>query len=196
MRRAGARCTLCWNWDVAIGGAPVWPSEIRCNTETSSTRQTDRSCEALSRTNLPSDQPCDVHSAIQHECVRAQPMEPQRDRQHSRPEAHVVVDPVGWTAVAMQPWNMVAYPDSHTRREVEVPGNRIGLVLINRRSPVNRNAAQNEAQKHRHIQPVTPADQEMMPPGHEHAGLFRWHTRGDRFGHGVVARLIPATLLP
>src|SRR6267378_6223254 len=81
----------------------------------------------------------------------------------------------------MQPRHVVAYPDSNICREVEVPSNRIGLVLINRRSPVNRNAAQNEAQKDRHIQPVTPADQEMMPPGHEHAGLFRWHTRGDRF---------------
>src|SRR5579862_8127264 len=109
-------------------------------------------------------------------------MEPQRDRQHSRPETHVVVDPVGWTTVAMQRWHVGAYPDSNIRREVEVPGNRIGLVLVDRRSPVNRNAAQNETQKDRHIQPVTPADQEMMPPGHEHGRLFRWRTGGDRFG--------------
>src|SRR6476660_6736486 len=123
-------------------------------------------------------------------------MEPQRDRQHSRPEAHVVVDPVGWTAVAMQPWHVGAYPDSNIRREVEVPGNWIGLVLINRRSRVNRNAAQNEAEKDRHIQPVTPTDQEMMPPGHEHARLFRWRTRGDRSVHGVCGPAHSRPLLP
>src|SRR5258707_6801740 len=124
-------------------------------------------------------------------------MEPQRDRQHSRPEAHVVVDPVGWTAVAMQPGRLSAYPDSNIRHEVEVPGNRIGLVLINRRSPVNRNAAQNEAQKDRHIQPVTPADQEMMHPGHEHARLFSvaysWRALPDM---ELWPGSFPANLLP
>ena len=85
----------------------------------------------------------------------------------------MVIDPIGRAAVVTQPWHVGAYPDSNIRRQVEVSGNWIGLVLINGRSPVNRNAAQNEAQKDRHIQPVTPADQEMMPPGHEHARLLR-----------------------
>jgi hypothetical protein len=73
----------------------------------------------------------------------------------------------------MQAWDMGADPDSDIRCNVEVSGKRVGLVLIDRRTPVNRDAAQNEAEKDRHIQPVTPAHQEMMPPGHEHAQLFR-----------------------
>src|SRR5258708_4859821 len=50
---------------------------------------------------------------------------------------------------------------------------RIWLVLIDRRSPVNRDATQNEAKKDRQIQPVTPAHQEMVFPDDEHARLFR-----------------------
>jgi hypothetical protein len=65
--------------------------------------------------------------------------------QHTRPEAEVVVDPVGWTAVVMQSGHMGAYPDSDVRRHIEVSPSRIWLVLINRRTPVNRNAAQDEA---------------------------------------------------
>ena len=85
----------------------------------------------------------------------------------------MVINPIGWAVVVMQPWHMGAYPDSNIRRHIEVSGNRIWLVLIDRRTPVNRDAAQNEAEQDRHIQPVTPAHQEMMPPGHEHARLFR-----------------------
>ena len=77
--------------------------------------------------------------------------------------------------------HMGAYPDSNIRRHIEVSRNRIWLVLIDRRSPVNRDATQNEAKKDRHIQPVTPAHQEMVFPDDEHARLFRQRARGGRF---------------
>src|SRR6267378_6624513 len=108
-------------------------------------------------------------------------MQAQGQRQHARPEAHVVVKPVGWTAVVMQARHMGAYPDSNIRRHIDVSRIRIWLVLIDRRSPVNRDATQNEAKKDRHIQPVTPAHQEMMFPDDEHARLFLQRARRFRF---------------
>ena len=86
----------------------------------------------------------------------------------------MVVKPVGWTAVVMQSGHMGAYPDSNIRRHIEVSSERIWRVLIDRRTPVNGDAAQTEAERDRHIQPVTPAHQEMMPLDHEHARLFRY----------------------
>jgi hypothetical protein len=85
----------------------------------------------------------------------------------------MVINPIGRAIVVMQGGHVGAYPDSNIRRDIEVSGKRIWLVLIDRRTPVNRDAAQNEAKKDRHIDPVTPAHQEMMPPGHEHAWPFR-----------------------
>src|SRR5580693_4162552 len=82
------------------------------------------------------DQPRNVHHAIQHEQVRAQPMQAQSQPQHARPEAHVVVKPVGWTAVVMQSRYMCTYPDSNIRRYIEVSRSRIWLVSIDRRCPV------------------------------------------------------------
>jgi hypothetical protein len=100
-------------------------------------------------------------------------MEAQSRGQHPRPKAEVVVDPIGWAAVVMQTGHMGAYPDSNIRCHIEVSGNWIWLVLIDRRTPVNREAAQDEAEKDRYIQPVTPTHQEMMSPSHEHGRLFR-----------------------
>src|SRR5882762_8575690 len=104
-------------------------------------------------------------------------MQTQSQSQHARPEAHVVVSPVGWTAVVMQSWQMGAYPDSNIRRHIEVSRSRIWLVLIDRRGPINGDAAENEAEKDRHIQPVTPAHQEMVLLDYAHARLFRQHAR-------------------
>jgi hypothetical protein len=69
--------------------------------------------------------------------------------------------------------HMGAYPHSKIGRHIDVSGIRIWLVLIDRRSPVNRDATKNEAKKDRHIQPVTPAHQEMVPPDDDYARLFR-----------------------
>src|SRR6266851_5508825 len=77
----------------------------------------------------------------------------------------------------MQSRHMGAYPDSNIRRHVDVSRNRICLVSIDRRSPVNGDAAQNKAEKDRHIQPVTPAHQEMVLLGYEHARIFRQRAR-------------------
>src|SRR5580698_9791756 len=104
-------------------------------------------------------------------------MHTQSHGQHARPKAHVVVDPVGWTTVVMLSWHVSAYPDSNVRRHIEVSRIRIWRMLIDRRSPVNRDATQNEAKKDWHIQPVTPAHQEMVFPDDEHARLFRQRAR-------------------
>src|SRR5258707_66432 len=98
-------------------------------------------------------------------------MESQSESQTARPQAHMVINPIWRAIVVVQPGHMGAYPDSNIRRHIEVSGKGIWLVLIDRRTPVNRDAAQNEAAQDRHIQPVTPAHQDVMPPGHEHARL-------------------------
>lgn len=67
--------------------------------------------------------------------------------------------------------DMGANPDSYIRCHIEVSRNRIWLVSINRRGPINCNAAQNKAKKERHAQPVTPTNQDMVPFDHEHAWL-------------------------
>ena len=67
--------------------------------------------------------------------------------------------------------DMGANPDSNIRCHIEVSCNRIWLVLIDRRSPVNGDAAQYKAKKKRHVQPVTPAHQDMVSFNHEHAWL-------------------------
>ena len=62
-------------------------------------------------------------------------------------------------------------PDSDIRCHVKASGNRVRLVLINRRGPVNGDTAQNKAKKQRHVQPVTPTHQDMVSFDHEHAWL-------------------------
>src|SRR6266851_10180720 len=99
-------------------------------------------------------------------------MQAQSHSQHARTEAHVVVGPIRWAAAVMQSGHVAAYPDSNIRRHIDASRIRIWFVLIDGRCPVNRNAADNKAEKYRQIQPVTPPHQEMMLPGNEHAGLF------------------------
>src|SRR5258708_14697924 len=100
-------------------------------------------------------------------------MESQCRSQHTRPQTHVVVDPIGRTAAVAQARHMGAYPDPNISRHVEVSGEWIWLVLIDWRRPVDGDSAQHEAEQDRHIQPVTPANKEMMPPGREHNRLSR-----------------------
>src|ERR1700733_10101670 len=94
----------------------------------------------------------------------------------------------------MQSRHMDAYPDSNIRRHIDVSRIRIWLVLVDRRSPVNRDATQNETKKDRYIQPATPAHQEMVFPDDEHARLIRYRPRGGRFvikGRQRARSLIP-----
>src|SRR2546429_388761 len=96
-----------------------------------------------------------------------------------------------WAAVVMQSWHVAAYPDSDIRRHIDASRIRIWFVLIDGRSPVNRDAAGNKAEKYRHIQPVTPPHQEMMLLGHEHAGLFQQRARGEEASSlGAVESLV------
>ncbi len=81
----------------------------------------------------------------------------------------------------MQSRHMSADPDSNIRRHIEVSRIRIWLVLIDRRGPINRNAAENNTEEYGHIQPVAPANQQVVPLDHEHLRLARQRARGDRF---------------
>src|SRR5580700_9402825 len=98
-------------------------------------------------------------------------MKTQSHRQHAWPKTQVVVDPVRRTSVVLWTRDMRANPDSNIRRHIEVSCGWVRLVLINRRSPVNRDAAQNEAKKERHVQPMSPPYEEMVSFNHEHARL-------------------------
>ncbi len=69
--------------------------------------------------------------------------------------------------------DMGTNPDSYIRCHVEVSRIRVWLVLTDRRGPVNGDAAQNKAKKERHVQPVTPAHQDMVSFDHEHAWLYQ-----------------------
>jgi hypothetical protein len=73
----------------------------------------------------------------------------------------------------MQSGYMGAYPDSDIRHHIDVSRSWIRLVLIDRRSPVNRDAAQNESEKDWDVQPVTQTHQEMVLFEYEHAWLFQ-----------------------
>jgi hypothetical protein len=46
-------------------------------------------------------------------------------------------------------------------------------VLIDRRRPVNGDAAHNKAKKEWHVQPVTPAHQDVVSFDYEHAWLYQ-----------------------
>src|SRR6266436_6415355 len=85
--------------------------------------------------------------------------------------------PVGWIAVVVQSGHVGANPDSNICCHIEIPRSRIWLVLIDRRSPVNRNATQKEAEQYWYIQPVAPANRQMVPLDHEHMLLMRQRSR-------------------
>ena len=77
--------------------------------------------------------------------------------------------------------DMGANPDSNIRCHIEVPRHGIWLVLIDRRSPVNGDAAQYKTKKERHVQPVTPAHQDMVSFHNEHSWLYQQRARRVRF---------------
>ena len=85
----------------------------------------------------------------------------------------MVINPIRGTGVVVLARDMGAYPDSDVRCHIEVSRIRVWLVLIDRRGPVNGDAAQNKAKKEGHVQPVTPAHQDMVSFNHEHAWLYQ-----------------------
>jgi hypothetical protein len=98
-------------------------------------------------------------------------MKTQSHRQHAWPKTQVVVNPVGRIGVMVLTRDMGANPDPDIRRHIEVSCGWVWLVLIDRRSPVDRDSAKDKAQKERHIQPVTPAHKNIVSFNHEHALL-------------------------
>ena len=85
----------------------------------------------------------------------------------------MVVNPVGRIGVVVLTRDVCANPDSDIRCHIEVSRIRVWLVLIDRRSPVNGDAAQNKAKKERDVQPVTCAHKDMVSFSHEHAWLYQ-----------------------
>jgi len=81
-------------------------------------------------------------------------MEAQSCGEHAGAEAYVVVDPVRRAAVLMQPGYMRANPDADVSERVKGSRLPIWFVLIDRRCPINGDAAQDQAQKDWHVQPV------------------------------------------
>ena len=75
--------------------------------------------------------------------------------------------------------DMGADPDSYVRCHIEVSRHRIWFVLINRRGPVDGDAADDEAKKKRHVQPVTPAHEDMVSFSDEHVAGTAMRARGE-----------------
>jgi len=119
--------------------------------------------------------PYNEDEAVQHEEIRTEPMKAESRGEQAGTEAHVVVDPVWWIAVLMQPWYMRAYPNTNVRKRIEIPGQWIRFVLIDRRCLINGHATQKEAQKDWHVQPVAAPHQQMVPANYKHAGLGLRH---------------------
>src|SRR5215467_2501988 len=108
-------------------------------------------------------------------------MKSQSRSEQSRTEAYVVVDPVRWIAVLVQPWHMRAYPYTDIRKPVGISGQCIWFVMIDRRCPINGQATQDEAQKDWHVQPVAAPHQQVVPVNYKHAALTHWRTWSDGF---------------
>ena len=77
--------------------------------------------------------------------------------------------------------DMRADPDPDVRCHIEVSRIRIWRVLIDRRRPVNGDAAQNKAKKKWDVQPVAAAQQNMVPFNYEHPRLYQGRARSIRF---------------
>ena len=81
-------------------------------------------------------------------------MKAQSGGEHAGTEAYVVVDPVRWAAVLVQPWYMRAYPDADVSERIKASRLRIWFVSVDRRCPIDGDATQDEAQKNGDVQPV------------------------------------------
>src|SRR5215471_6426301 len=108
-------------------------------------------------------------------------MKAQSRGEHAGTEAYVVVDPLRRTAVLAQPWYMRAHPDTDVSKGIATPGPGIWFVLIDRRCPINGHAAQDEAQKDRHVQPVAAPHQQVVPVNYKHAGVTLRRACSDPF---------------
>ena len=107
-------------------------------------------------------------------------MKAESQGEHAGTEAYVVVHPVRRTAVLAQPGHMRAYPDTDVRKRIEIPGQWIWFVPVDRRCPINGHATQDETQKDWHVQPMAAPDQEVVPADYKHAGLTLRRSRARR----------------
>jgi len=86
-------------------------------------------------------------------------MQPQRLRQTKRPQTEMVVEP--GARIGRGPGRRMRDPEAEIRQVIRAVGGRIDRVLVDRRSPVDRKAARDESEKHRHVRPVRQAHQRM-----------------------------------
>ena len=62
---------------------------------------------------------CKVHQSVQHEYLRVEPVKTQSEGEHEGSKADVVVDPVRWVCVVVQPGYVSTNPDSRVSEVVE-----------------------------------------------------------------------------
>src|SRR6267154_4712096 len=83
----------------------------------------------------------------------------------------MVVEPVGRTRTAVQPGNMSAEPDTGISKVVGVACLRVRTMLIDRRRPVNGDAAHYQAREKQNVQPMAHSYQQVVFAGKTDARL-------------------------
>src|SRR6516164_2045412 len=107
-------------------------------------------------------------------------------------ETYMVVDPVRRIAVLVQPWYMRAYPYTDVRKRIDIPGQWIWFVLVDRRRPIDGQATQDETEKDWHVQPMAAPHEQVVSANYTHAGLILRHACSDHLaemsgmGHTIL----------
>src|SRR5258706_15674330 len=83
----------------------------------------------------------------------------------------MVVEPVGRARIAVQPGDMSAEPDTRIGKVVGVASLQVGTMLIDRRRPVDGDAAHYQAREKQNVQPMARSHQQMVFAGKTHARL-------------------------
>ena|SRR6267378_1066144 len=79
-------------------------------------------------------------------------------------------------------WRLcVGYPDTDVGETIDVPGQGIWFVLIDRRCPINGQATQDETPEDWDVQPVATPHQQVVPANYKHAGLTPRRVCSDPF---------------
>jgi len=71
----------------------------------------------------------------------------------------------------VQPSYMRAYPSTDVHKRIDIPGQWIWFVLIDRKCPINGHATEDEARKNWHVQPMAAPHQQVVPANYKHAGF-------------------------
>src|SRR5258708_6889401 len=74
----------------------------------------------------------------------------------------MVVEPVGRARIAVQPRDMIAEPDTGIGKVVGVACLRVRTMLIDRRRPVNGDAAHYQAREEQNVQPMAHSHQQVV----------------------------------